>query len=220
MALGLVATIALVIPKPATSQDGLTFDVMVTNLTRGEQFTPILAATHDGTVNLFTLGSPSTPELAMLAEEGNTAPLMGLLTANPAVHFIVTSSGLLAPGGSTHLSIQARQTDSISLAAMLIPTNDGFFAVNNVELPKGSATLTVFSPAYDAGSEMNDELCASIPGPFFIECNGPGGGGMPSGGEEGYVHIHGGIHGIGNLLPQLRDWRNPVAQIVVRRMQR
>jgi hypothetical protein len=213
-----VIAIAFGFPSPSQSQDGLSYEVTVTNLTRGQQFTPILVATHTEQTNLFTLGSASTPELATLAEEGNTAPLVGLLSATPGVRDVTTSSGLLNPGASTHVTVQASgRADHISLAAMLIPTNDGFFAVNNVELPKGNAVLTLFSPAYDAGSERNDELCASIPGPFFAECGGPGGGGMPSGGEEGYVHIHAGIHGIGNLSPAQRDWRNPVAKIVIRR---
>jgi hypothetical protein len=215
--IGLVAVIALV-PRTSLSQEGLLYEVTVTNLTRGQQFTPILVATHTEATTLFTLGSASTPELATLAEEGNTAPLAGLLMATPGVRDVMTSSGLLNPGASASVSVQARgRADHISLAAMLIPTNDGFFAVNNVELPKGNSVLTVFSPAYDAGSERNDELCASIPGPFFSECGGPGGGGMPSGGEEGYIHIHAGIHGIGNLSAALRDWRNPVAKIVIRR---
>ena len=47
---------------------------------------------------------------------------------------------------------------------------------------------------------------------------GPGGGGMPSGGEEGFVHVHSGIHGVGDLDEAARDWRNPVARIVVRRL--
>jgi hypothetical protein len=103
---------------------------------------------------------------------------------------------------------------------MLIPTNDGFFAVNGVEAPEGNRTLTVFSPAYDAGSEVNDELCASIPGPDFVECGGPGGGGKPVGGEEGYVHIHRGMHGVGDFNASARDWRNPVAQIVIQRVRK
>ena len=88
--------------------------------------------------------------------------------------------------------------------------------MNGVEGPLGNQTLTLYSPAYDAGSERNDELCASIPGPFFAECGGAGSGGKPGGGE-GYVHIHAGIHGIGDLHPAQRDWRNPVAQITIRR---
>src|SRR5439155_8313196 len=102
------------------------------------------------------------------------------------------------PGASTTLIVEGRRGFAFfSVAAMLIPTNDGFFALNGVALPRGNDTLTLTSPAYDAGSERNDELCASIPGPFFAECGGSGGGGKPGGGE-GYVHIHAGIHGIGN----------------------
>ena len=44
---------------------------------------------------------------------------------------------------------------------------------------------------------------------------GPGGGGMPAGGEEGYVHVHAGIHGIGDLDASERDWRNPVAMVTI-----
>ena len=202
----------------ALSEDSARYEVTVTNLTRGQQFTPILVATHSSNIRLFDLGSRSSNELAILAEEGNTAPLAGLLMVTRGIGSIMTSSGLLNPGASTTIQIQAKgRADHISVAAMLIPTNDGFFALNAVELPKSSSTLTLFSPAYDAGSERNDELCASIPGPFFVECSGPGGGGMPGGGE-GYVHIHAGIHGIGNLSPSMRDWRNPVAKISVSRV--
>jgi hypothetical protein len=32
------------------------------------------------------------------------------------------------------------------------------------------------------------------------------------------VHIHSGIHGIGDLRPEHFDWRNPVARITIRRV--
>ena len=34
---------------------------------------------------------------------------------------------------------------------------------------------------------------------------------------EGYVHIHRGMHGIGDLAPEIYDWRNPVAAITITR---
>jgi len=195
------------------------FEVTITNLTRGQQFTPILVASHREGVRLFTLGNPASTQLAILAEEGNTAPLAGLLSGMPAVKDVVSGSGLTDPGKSVTLTVDAPGFfNHVSVAAMLIPTNDAFFAINGVEGPLGNKELTLFSPAYDAGSERNDELCASIPGPSFTECGGPGGGGMPTGGEEGFVHIHAGIHGIGNLMPARRDWRNPVAKITIRRV--
>ena len=194
------------------------FEVTVTNLTRGQQFTPILVATHKAGVRLFNLGTAASPQLRTLAEEGNVGPMTALLLANPNVREVVNSGALLNPGQSVTQPVSTRGGfDNVSVAAMLIPTNDAFFAVNDVEGPNGNDSITLFSPAYDAGTERNDELCASIPGPNFIECAGPGGGGAPGGGE-GYVHIHAGIHGVGNLNPALRDWRNPVARITIRRL--
>ncbi len=196
------------------------FEVTVTNLTRGQQFTPILVATHKEGVRLFELGSPASSQLKTLAEEGNVAPMKALLLGNPNVLDVVHSGALLDPGKSVTQRVRTRGGfDNVSVAAMLIPTNDGFFALNDLEGPDGQESIIVVSPAYDAGTERNDELCASIPGPFFTECHGPGGGGAPGGGE-GYVHIHAGIHGIGELNPAMRDWRNPVAKITIRRTNR
>ncbi len=170
-------------------------------------------------MKLFVRGQPASPELAILAEEGDTAPLTGLLTGMPEVLDITNSSALLNPGASVTIKVKTRGAfNHLSVASMLIPTNDGFFALNGVKGPWVQKVATHTSVAYDAGSERNDELCASIPGPSFVECGGPGGGGKPTGDEEGYVHIHAGIHGIGDLNAAERDWRNPVAQIVIRRL--
>ena len=218
--LGLLAAGGAMLLGAAGAASALDYEVTVTNLTRGQQFTPILVATHQAGVRLFELGSPASPQLKTLAEQGNVGPMTALLLGNPEVRAVVNSGALLNPGQSVTQRVSTRGGfDNVSVAAMLIPTNDGFFAVNDLEGPNAQEAITVFSPAYDAGTERNDELCASIPGPNFIECGGPGGGGAPGGGE-GYVHIHAGIHGIGNLHPALRDWRNPVAKIIIRRVNR
>jgi Spondin_N len=193
-------------------------EVTVTNLTRGQQFTPILLASHRAEVRLFELGEPASPGLQTLAEEGNVAPLTEALRALPGVLAVTSSTGLLDPGASVTIRVETHGAfDHVSLAAMLIPTNDGFFAVNGARVPHSSREPNALtSVAYDAGSERNDELCSSIPGPFFVECGGPGGGAATSGDEEGYVHVHAGIHGIGDLDAAERDWRNPVAHIRIR----
>ncbi len=69
-------------------------------------------------------------------------------------------------------------------------------------------------------AELNDELCANIPGPPGI-CGGVGPSpGENNDGDEGYVHIHRGMHGIGDpkLTADVYDWRNPVAKITVIRV--
>lgn len=189
-------------------------EITVTNVTRGQSFTPILVATHKTGVSLFAEGAPASPELATLAEGGDTAPLAAVLGANPDVLDVTTLPGLLAPGQSVTVKVKTQEGfNHVSMAAMLIPTNDGFFALNGVRGPRGRGTLSLESLAYDAGSEPNDELCANIPGPV---CGGEGA--SPNAGGEGFVHIHAGIHGIGNLPAAERDWRNPVAEIAIKRV--
>ena len=47
---------------------------------------------------------------------------------------------------------------------MILPTNDGFVAMNSKRTnPYG--TTTTYLSAYDVGTEMNDEDCDNIPGP-------------------------------------------------------
>jgi hypothetical protein len=105
----------------------------------------------------------------------------------------------------------------LSVTAMLIPTNDGFFAVNGEIGPVGSErTVTYFSPAYDAGTEANDELCAHIPGPPTV-CSGEGFNPSREG-DVNFVHVHSAIHGVGNLSTATYDWCNPVAKIVINRV--
>ena len=198
----------------ALAQAGNTYQVKITNLTPGQSFTPILIATHSAAASIFLPGTTASAELATLAEEGNVAPLTSLLNSMPAtVMQVVSASGLTTPGVTTTLSIMGGGTfDRLSIAAMLIPTNDAFVGVN-IALPADGELKVVYGFAYDAGSEVNDETCMSIPGPNFVECGGPGMGGSPGNGE-GAVVISSGIRGIGDFGSD-RDWKNPVARITI-----
>ena len=99
---------------------------------------------------------------------------------------------------------------------MLIPTNDAFAGLNGFALPNGFDPVVVDLLAYDSGTEVNDERCASIPGPSFSECGGPGGGARVGSGE-GAVTVHNGVHGVGDMNRALRDWRGPVARVIIQR---
>lgn len=198
----------------AQSANGAMYEVTITNITRGAFFTPILVASHRFGVNLFDLGQPASDELAILAEGGDIVPLEQALRADSRVIDVANSTGLLEPGQSVTVRVAAQSADRISLAAMILPTNDGFIALSGVAAPRfGSETHWV--PGYDAGSEPNDERCAAIPGP---QCGGEGA--SPSAGGEGYVHVHAGIHGIADLKAEEYDWRNPVAAVTIRKSAR
>jgi len=182
-----------------------TYEVTITNLTQAQRFTPILVASHKKGVRL------ASPELADIAEGGAVGAMTALLLANPDVIDVADSGGLLNPGDSVTVVVSANDARYISLASMLIPTNDAFFALNGVKVRGRETVFRV--PAYDAGSETNDEDCDNIPGP---DCGGAGF--SPADDGEGYVYIHGGIHGTGDLEPEIYDWRNPVARVKVVRV--
>ena len=204
-----VAVLALAVAAiPAQAQFFKNYAVTITNLTEAQAFTPFVVATHVPSMAMFTPGSEASEELATLAEGGDVGPMADLLSLFPSeVLDVQTTEGLLLPGESTTVAIRGDIIRSrVSFAAMLIPTNDTFVGLNAMILPSFSNTALV--PAYDAGSEPNDELCASIPGPVC--------GGAPGG--EGHVFISQGIQGTGDLDPATYDWRNPVAYVVIRRI--
>lgn len=193
------------------------YAITITNLMPGQEIAPIIAASHKPRTNLFKLGEPASRQLAQLAEEGSTGPLSSLLVKDNGVSSIGSFGGHLQPGKSTEIIIDAAKGfNRISLAAMIIPTNDGFIALDNVDAPQlAYSTVTYYAPVYDAGSEFNDESCRSIPG-GYPECASPGT--RVSGQPEGFVHIHAGIQGIGDFTPAQRDWKNPAAKITIRRL--
>lgn len=208
---------------PASAQSPR-YRVTITNLTKGQTFTPILIATHSPATRIFAAGTQASPQLQVLAEEGETAMLAALLRSTPAtVGEVVTGPaplpGLQTPGTSRSYDISGGNAfTQLSLAAMLIPTNDAFVGASGVTLPSGFDPVVIDLLAYDSGTEINDELCASIPGPSFTECGGAGGGGRPGRGE-GAITVHNGMHSVGQMNEAMRDWRGPVARVTIQRVQ-
>lgn len=214
----------LVLASSVGAQSTTRYRITITNLTKGQTFTPFLFATHAPAVRLFAPGTQASPQLQVLAEEGATDMLASELRSMPAlVREVVTAppppAGLQGPAMTAAYEISGGgMFTHISLVAMLIPTNDAFVGGSNIALPHGFDALVVDLLAYDSGSEINDELCASIPGPNFMECGGPGGGARVGRGE-GAVTVHNGIHGVGNMNRPQRDWRGPVARVTIQRVQ-
>ena len=209
MLVALAATIGAA-PAFADGYGARTYEVTVTNITSGQTFTPLLVVSHKSSIGLFELGEPASDGLATIAESGNIAPLQGTLDdLDNKVLDTATNGGLLGPGESVTIEIAGnRRFNRVSLVGMLIPTNDTFVALDSAYLSRWTRSHVV--PAYDAGSEHNDELCENIPGPVCM------GARLSEMDGEGYVHISSGVHGIGDLDPAAYDWRNPVARISIR----
>ncbi len=158
---------------PAFAQT--TYEVTIHNLTQNQVITPPVVVSHSGAMSLFTVGQPVIPELATLAEEGDTGPLLGLLPTLPAVFDFDAGPGPIPPAGSMTLRVMSTVGfRRISAVGMLASTNDAFFAISGVQVPLPPTLFfflpfervrTLNAPAYDAGSEADSELCAFIPGP-------------------------------------------------------
>ncbi len=115
--------LALVLLAGTASAGQDFYDVTITNVTRGQSFTPIAVVTHKEQISLFSPGAPAINEIATMAESGNLAPLVELAGSLPdLVGPIGASEGLLAPGATTTIRVaRDKDFDKISLVAMMIP---------------------------------------------------------------------------------------------------
>jgi hypothetical protein len=205
-------------------------NVSMTNLTKGMNFTPLFIAAHPSSAVLFTSGSPASLSLQKLAEGGDKSGLVADFTAVGANIIENPAGGLLKPGKSTSTSIVTSKANThLSIAAMMIPTNDGFVAMENEEIPTKPGTYTYLLNAYDAGTEANNEILvpgAGAPGAVGIPANPDNNMGTSATGVtsviEGYVHIHRGPIGDTNLAGGKSDldstvhrWLNPVARVTI-----
>lgn len=220
-----LAVLALLTATAAQADSIAKYEVTITNVTRGQTFTPQLVVAHSSEVSIFQPGSPAGLSLEILAEAGDTSPLTDdLLAMTYQVSDAHTVPGLLGPGQSVTTTLEASPHHRfMSLAAMLIPTNDTFVALNSVPLPRKDSIHAALG--YDAGTEANDQNCLNIPGP---RCGGEGHSPGPNDTDEGYVYVSNGFHTLpaadaavsaGEVLgPSVYDWRNPVARVAVKRL--
>ncbi len=200
----------------ASAESERTYEVTVTNLTTGQIMTPYVVATHDDSYRLFGRGLYASAGLQQVAENGDVPVLVAELAANPAVNDVQVAAPAAGPpvfpGQSVSAVVEASTTSRyLSVAGMLICTNDGFGGVSSVKLPEVSKT--VYAYAWDAGTEINTESYADLVPP----CDGSGLSGMtnPALAEGATVHRHQGILGGADLDPVVHGWTGAVLKIEI-----
>ncbi len=224
----MLATVSLFSITAANAAD---INVRIVNLTNGIYFTPFLVAVHPAGSSLFTTGQPASASLQMMAEGGSTAGLVTDMQALGATISDNPAGGLLGPGSSTNVDLNTDGTSNVmlSVVAMLLPTNDGFAALNAVEIPTSPGTYVYNLPAYDAGTEANDELITGggAPGVAGIPVDpgansGTGGTGVAMTDANTNVHIHRNVlgdmdnaAGISDLDNRIHRWLNPVVRVIL-----
>ncbi|MEO0321325.1 MAG: spondin domain-containing protein [Myxococcota bacterium] len=173
----------------------------------GEGFpglTPVAWALHSDAIDFFSFGAPASAGLEALAEDGSVDTIVGELAGAAAVDQSGVAAipntaegpGPAAPGdGYTFSVIPTMEGRFLSLATMVIPSNDLFlaFGPNGIALLEAdgslrseediNADIAVALAVWDAGTEQNQAGAAGsmqARPPFF---GGPGGQPGPNMGE-------------------------------------
>ncbi len=199
------------------------FEITLTNLTTGEPgkggqiLSPPMFATHFKGDSLAPVGQPAAPALVALAENGDVSGILEIATsiaANTAV-----ADDVVVPGGSVTVKLRGNVLNaSLTVASMLVSTNDGFIAASGVPLFDETGmpvSMTLELMAYDAGSEDNTELASDIPGPLGLDAGAdPEGSNARVPTEGGVITPHPGIQGIGDVSEAFA-WTEPTATLTI-----
>jgi hypothetical protein len=206
-------------------------NVRVINLTNGIWYTPFLIAAHPDGTSLFAAGQPASANLQAMAEGGDISGLVGDMTAIGATIAENPAGGLLPPAMSADVDMNTDGTSNVLLSAvaMLLPTNDGFVGLNGITIPTAPGTYMFDVPAYDAGTEANDEQITGggAPGAAGIPADpggfaGTNGTGVAAADANANVHIHrntlgdtNATGGSSDLDSTVHRWLNPVLRVIV-----
>lgn len=227
----LSATLISITLLAGTVANATEFNVRIINLTNGIWYTPFLVAAHPAGTSLFTSGQPASASLQAMAEGGDISGLVADMQAMGATLAENPAAGLLPPAMSANVDMNTDDTDNVmlSIVAMLLPTNDAFAGLNSMPIPTDPGTYVVDLPAYDAGTEANDEMITGggMPGAAGIPADpgglaGTGGTGVAAADANSSVHIHrntlgdtNATGGASDLDSRIHRWLNPVVRVVV-----
>ncbi|GAM55308.1 hypothetical protein JCM19231_5140 [Vibrio ishigakensis] len=118
---------------------------------------------------LFEVGQSASVALEQLAEEGSNAELIAFSQSDENVIQGIAGNGLLLPGNSDEvtISLDVDEEGYLSVASMLVNTNDAFVGETGLSLKdlEVGESFQMNMNVWDAGTELNDELASTIPGP-------------------------------------------------------
>jgi hypothetical protein len=215
LALGLLAAAAVEAAPPTRTYRITIQNLMPTTSLGGSQtLSPALVVVHDRSFDLWSVGEPAHQAVMDVAEDALTATGTSIFRTVGGVETVIEAGTPIAPGSQVSFEITSDgDARYLSLVTMLVNTNDAFTGLDAIHLTGGTKTYRVY--AYDAGTEVNDQLRASIPGPC---CNDLTRAGTT---ENNPITRHTGIlASTGDLTPEIWGWNvnQPVALITVERL--
>ncbi|MEO5895730.1 MAG: spondin domain-containing protein [Vicinamibacterales bacterium] len=220
-----VAAAAEAQPQGAADAPGQKrYRVTIENLTKGQPFSPGVAVTHTQKASLFQVGSAASAGIRAIAEDGDPSVAVAL-AGQPGIDEVVELASpvhRIGGPGPTKLTFEigaSANANRLSLAVMLICTNDGFTGLDGIKLPGGFSPDEYHTAGYDAGTEANNERFTQIVDP----CQAIGPVAAPPDGNgrvatSGVIAHHPGVQGGADLKIAEHGWRGPVARILVERL--
>ena len=126
---------------------------------------------------------------------------------------------MVLPGASVTVMLTADAMNSaLSLATMLVSTNDAFIGTTDLALFDEAGmpiSTTLELRSYDAGSEQNTERGTDIPGPVGLSAEeDPEGSNARVPTEGGVITRHAGIQGVGDIAASFA-WTEPTAMLTI-----
>jgi len=201
-----------------------TYKVTLNNVTANQPLSPAMVVLHKPSLHLFEAGKPASVGLEKLAEGGSNLELIDEAKADDAFLASKSGAGAIPPGaaGTVELSI-SEDEDSvyISVAAMLVNTNDAFAGGSSSKISKlqKGESFSMHVPIWDAGTEANSEAAGTLPGP----ADGGEGFNASREGDADFVAIHQGIVSnadgfASSVLGESHRFDNPGALLRVERI--
>lgn len=196
------------------------YKVTLTNLTYAQPMSPMAVLLHQKSYTLFDIGSTASVSLEQLTEGGDNTTLLDEAGTDSSVKAVLGGNGLILPGATDSVTISGVSTECISVASMLVNTNDAFTGASCIDistLQKGTQTSMALA-AYDSGSEANSERTGTIPGPA-----GGGEGYSATRDDKDFITIHSGVITVDDgltdsTLSVTHRWDNPTAKVTIERL--
>lgn len=212
-------------PSNNSSQPAMrTYLVTVVNTTAHQPLSPLAVQLHSQAYAAWDIGAPATTGLEDLAESGS--PVMFLEEGEATAIAEAVGESPVGPGSRVSFMLDGTYSNrpgnghSLTIASMLVNTNDAYTGVTNWDLTRLAVgeSMRSLAPIYDAGTEANTESASTVPGPAA------GGEGYNATRDDtNYVTRHSGVvtadDGLGgSALNESHRFDNGAMSVVVTRL--
>ena len=147
------------LPGAALANNLMHYNITIDNIT-GKPFTPHLAVTHEGDLNMLMKTASASAEPEAIAAGGHQMRILDRISSDRLVTEAIDTGAPLAPKEATTFRITAQPGNRLSLTTASICENNSFAGLNRAHLPKRGAEILWTAGALDSAA-----MSADIGGP-------------------------------------------------------